>query len=104
MDIELIQKLDDLIKIFDDSVEIKRIQALKKEIYEDAILKEKLVAFNQIRDDIYDPNYIQLKKEILSFASVSEYKRLENDLYILTLSINQKMHSLISKGCKHEDN
>lgn len=104
MDIELIQKLDELIKIFDDSIEIKRMQELKKAIREDAILKEKLATFNQIRDDIYDPNYIQLKKEILSFASVSEYKRLENDLYVLTLFINQKLHSLISKRCKHENN
>ena len=96
MDLELIKKLDELITIFENSEEIKKLQRLKKEIYDNNQLKEKMDRFNKVRDNIYDEEYIKLKKEILNIDTVKEYKKIENDLYLLTLAINRKLKSLIS--------
>ena len=96
MDLELIKKLDELITIFENSEEIKKLQKLKKEIYDNNQLKEKMEKFNKVRDNIYDEEYLKLKKEILNIDMVKEYKKIENDLYLLTLAINRELKSLIS--------
>lgn len=94
MDLELIEKIDDLIKTLDDSLEFKKILDLKKKIYENEDLKIKLMEFNKIKDNVYDKKYVSLKKEILTIPEVKEYKHLENGLYLLVMAINNKLKLL----------
>ena len=94
MDLELIEKIDDLIKTLDDSLEFKKILALKKKIYENEDLKIKLMEFNKIKDNVQDKKYVSLKREILTIPEVAEYKHLENEMYLLVMAINNKLKLL----------
>ena len=94
MDLELIEKIDDLIETLDDSLEFKKLLDLKKKIYENDDLKIKLMEFNKIKDNVYDKKYVSLKKEILTIPEVKEYKHLENGLYLLVMAINNKLKLL----------
>lgn len=100
MDLELIGKIDDLIKTLDDSLEFKKLLALKKKIYENKDLKIKLIEFNKIKDNIYDKKYVSLKKEILTISEVKEYKHLENELYLLVMAINNKLKLLTESNLR----
>ena len=105
MDLELINKLDELIAIFENSQELKKIEKLKKEIYNDPKIKEKLERFNSLKNNIYSNEYLNLKKEILNIEIIKEYKTLENELLLLTFAINQKLNTLTNnKRCNHENN
>ena len=105
MDEELIKKLDELILIFENSKEIQKINTLKKEIYENKEIKEKIEEFNLIRNDCYNSKYLDLKREILNIETIKEYKKIENDLFLLTLEINKRLNSIIDKkGCTNENN
>lgn len=105
MDTEIIKKIDDLLEVFENSHEIKKIESLKKQIYNNYEIKEKIDKLNKLKNNIYSNEFIEVKKEILEIKEIKEYKRLENDLFLLILSINQKLNSLInSRGCKNENN
>lgn len=105
MNYELINKIDELIEIFENSNEIKEITKLKEEIYSNQELKEKIKKFNKLKDNPYSSELITIKKDILSISEVKRYKELENNLLILTFEINKKLNGLISKkGCSHENN
>jgi len=105
MDLELIKKVDQLLDIFENSDEFKRITELKNKIYNDAEIKNKLEKFNSLKNNPYSTDYIALKKEILNIDFIKEYKELENNLLLLTFSINKKLKSLVNnKGCNHENN
>ena len=100
MDLELIEKIDDLIKILDNSLEFKKILDLKKKIYENEELKIKLIEFNKIKDNVYDKKYVSLKKDILTIPEVKEYKHLENELYLLVMAINNKLKLLTESNLR----
>ncbi len=105
MDLELIDKLDDLINIFDTSDVIKKLKELKDKIYSNQELKKKIDRFNKVKDNPYSSEYINLKREILYIPEIKEYKIIENELLLLTLSINQKLNTLTkNKRCNHENN
>lgn len=105
MDLELINKLDELINIFDTSEEIRKIKELKEKIYSNQELKEKLDRFNKIKENPYSSEYVNLKREILDISEIKEYKIIENELLLLTLSINQKLNTLTkNKRCNYENN
>ena len=105
MNFDLIVKLDELINIFENSDEIKELVSLKKEIYEDIYLKDKIDKFNRLKDNPYSNELISIKKEILDISDVKRYKELENELLLLTFEINKKLNSLINKKrCNHENN
>lgn len=105
MDDILIEKLDELIKVFEKSEEIKRIDELKKEIYTNETIKKDIDAFNKIKYNPYSSEVIEIRKRLLNHPKIKEYKNIENELLLLTLSINQKLNTLINKkGCNHENN
>ena len=105
MDNNLITKIDELINIFEESNEIKRIDELKQEIYQDSNIKKDIDTFNKIKDNPYSSELIGIRKRLLNNPTIKEYKQIENELLLITLSINQKLNNLISKkGCNHENN
>ncbi|MBR4262593.1 MAG: hypothetical protein IKQ35_04440 [Bacilli bacterium] len=103
MDLELIKKLDELIVLFDQNSNLKRIEELKEEIYKDKELSKKIETLKNT--DQYSSNYLNLKKDLMSDSRIKEFKRLESDIILLTLSINKKLNTLVrKKGCFHENN
>lgn len=102
MDIDIINKLDEIISIIDNSKDIKRLLELKNKILSDNNLKDKLDRIKKL--DIYTNEYKILKNELLSNKDIKEYKSLENELYLLTLSINKKLNELTNKRLCHENN
>jgi len=92
---ELIVKIDELINIFDHSQIIKDITELKKEIYNDKNLKMQLNSFHQLDTNIYNSQYIELKRSISNNPKVSEFKQKENELYFLTLEISKRLQELV---------
>ena len=104
MDNNLINKVDELINIFEESDEINRIKLLKKEIYQDKEIKEKIERFNLIKQNPYSTELIEIRKELLNNPKIKEYKSIENNLLLLILSINQKLNNLTTKkGCHFEN-
>lgn len=100
MDNILINKMDELINIFENSNQIKRLSKLKYEIYDDKEIKMKIEEFNKLKDNPYSEKLIKIKKEILENNKIKEYKEIENELLLLTFSINQKLNNLVNKkGC-----
>lgn len=103
MDLVLIKKLDELINIFDNSSTIKRVDELKKEIYSDRELKEKISIFNNT--DQYSSKFLDLKTEIMNDPKIKEFKKYESEIILLTLIINKKLKTLTNnKRCFHENN
>ena len=103
MDLVLIKKLDELINIFDNSSTIKRVDELKKEIYSDRELKEKISIFNNT--DQYSSKFLDLKTEIMNDSKIKEFKKYESEIILLTLIINKKLKTLTNnKRCFHENN
>ena len=100
MDIELITKIDELINIFDNSPEIKKLDKLKKELYQDQELKDLITKYQEYRDTSYSGDKVKIKKEIINNKLVNEYKKLEEQLYFLVLEINKRLKTLTEeKSC-----
>lgn len=105
MDIELINKIDELLNVFEESKEIKKLSLLKENIYNNLYIKDKINHFNKIKDNPYSSEVINLRKELLNNEEIKEYKQIENELLLITMAINKKLKKLVKKeGCKHENN
>lgn len=100
MDNNLIIKIDELINIFEESNEIKRLIELKENIYKDETIKKDINTFNNIKDNPYNSELVEIRKKLLNNPDIKEYKQIENELLLITLSINKKLNSLTDKkGC-----
>ena len=97
MNIEIINKLDeviDLIKNDKDYIEFKR---LEKVVLSNKELLDKINKLKTI--DKYDNNYLELKTDILNNKDYKDYKRLENEFYLFIKEINNKLNSLKETSC-----
>lgn len=97
MNIEIINKLDeviDLIKNDKDYIEFKR---LEKVVLSNKELLDKINKLKTI--DKYDNNYLKLKTDILNNKDYKDYKRLENEFYLFIKEINNKLNSLKETSC-----
>ena len=103
MDDGLIKLIDELINLLDNNSSLKKIEVLKNEIYNDKELSKKIELFKKL--NIYDSNYLEMKKDIMSNPKIKEFKYNESNLFLLTMAINKKLNSLIEKkGCFNENN
>jgi cell fate (sporulation/competence/biofilm development) regulator YlbF (YheA/YmcA/DUF963 family) len=96
MNIELINKLDEITNIIENDKHLKKLKLLEKEIEKDKVLMSKIKAIKKI--DKYSNEYLNIKKEILNNESFMEYKKIENDLFFIIQDINKKLNSLKEKG------
>jgi len=100
----LFEKLDELCNVIDNNDKVQELVKLKKQIYEDNTLKEKIEKYKN-NSNQYDTNLIALKSEIINNPLVKRYREIENELYFLVLEINRKLNSLVDKkGCNSENN
>lgn len=94
----LLEKLDEMFNELNNCNEIEQILDLKQKIYNDKELSILLKKYREI--DKYDPNIVNLKKEIISNPLIEKYHKLENKLYFIVLESNKKLNTLIDKkGC-----
>ena len=96
MNKDIIEKLDELLAVFDNSEEIKQLKDIKEKIYSDKDL-EKIITEYKKTNTKYNDSSVELKREIINNKLVSEYKLLENNLYFLVLEINKKLNTLINE-------
>lgn len=100
MEIELIKIFNELIDLFDESLLIKEINELKKEIYEDKELKELLDKYKSI-DNTYSNELIDLKRKISSNTKIKRFRVLQSELNMLIRKINKRLNTLTNgKRCK----
>lgn len=93
-------KLNELIESIENDPRVVRLKKLKNQIYEDEQLKCDLESFNRIKDLEYSSEYIALKSKIIENPKISEYRKLENELYFTVLQMNKQLNELIErKGC-----
>ena len=92
---ELNDKLTELETIIKNSFLFKELENEKQKIMKN----NKILSIKKQLDEtvnIYDSNYQKLKKEYLLDKDVQKYLRLENEIYILVLKINQKLKALVN--------
>ena len=100
----LLCKLDELYKELNDCSLIKEMIELKNNIYKDSSLKDLLGKYRSYSNK-YDPDFIKIKTEITNNPLIKRYRELENELYFITLEINQKLNDFIGKKrCSNENN
>ena len=99
MELELEDKLNDLLSVLKQDSRLLEIK----------VLKENLVSNHKLLDQINEYNinpYNQLLKEkLFKNSDFKRYKELENEIYFLTLNINQIINRITDKRmCHNEDN
>lgn len=96
MNIEKINKLDEITNIIENDQDLKKMKELSNKIEKNKILMDKI---NEVKKmDQFDPNYVKLKSEIIGNEEFKKYKELEKDLYYIVLKINEKLNSLTKKS------
>ncbi len=96
MNIEIINKLDEITNLIDNDKDYKRMQELKSKIESNKELLSKIDKLKKI--DEYNSEYVDLKKEIINDNDFKEYKKLEKDLYLFIIELNKKLNTLKEKG------
>ena len=89
----LIEKLDNLKVVLDNTEEVKKVSYYLNKVLEDKELIKDIENYNITRDD-------KLLKKISNNTLFSDYKRCETDLNLLIMKINNKLKSISKKdGC-----
>ena len=99
MNIEIINKIDEILNIIENDKDNIKMNELKTKILKNKELMHKIEKLKNM--DKYNEEYVSLKKEILSNKDYLLYKELENDLYFFIKKINISLNTFIEKsGCK----
>ena len=99
MNIEIINKLDEITNIIENDSDLKKMNELEKKILNN---KDLLDEINKLKEyEKYDNDYLNIKNKILNNKEFKEYKELENDLYFVIQDINKKLNSLREKSDCH---
>ncbi len=88
---KLIEKVNELKQILDETPQVKKIKDLNKKLQENEELLNKIKLYNQTRKE-------NIKEEIYSYELYKEYKQAETELNILILEINSKLKKISRKG------
>ncbi len=96
MNIEIINKLDEITSIIENDIDLLRMKKLKKEILNNKGLMTKINTIKEM--PTYNEEYLKLKKEILNNNNFEEFKKIENDTFLFIQSINKKLNSLREKS------
>lgn len=88
---ELIEKINNLKNILDNTEEVKKISLLNEQIKNNQELLSKIKLYNETKKE-------SLKEEIYADEIYQKYKETETDLNILILEINKKLKKISNKG------
>ena len=98
MNIEIVNKLDEIINLIKDNDDYKRMKSLEEKLNNDKDLLSKIDKIKTI--DNYSDEYITLKKEVLSNDDYKEFLELQKKYQFLIKDINLILNSLKEKsGC-----
>ena len=93
-------KVDEIIELFAKNDSIKEMISLKKELLNDDYIVSKLNEYEKLLVNPYDDRCISIKKDLLNDARFQKYKDYEDQLFILTLKINNVLRSILrEKSC-----
>ena len=93
-------KITEIIDIFDKDPTINKMKMLKKALLQDKNITTKLQEYEKLLINPYDKKCINIKKDLLADTRFKEYKKLEDELFILVLKINEKLRNLLGeKAC-----
>lgn len=87
---KLIEKVNNLKSLLDESDEVIRIRELNKKLDDEEFLR--------LIDEFKVTKNMEVKNKILSNEEFVEYKELENKINLLILKINQELKKISSKG------
>lgn len=93
---DLINKVYEIVELLKNSPITEEFLQTKKDVEEDKELKE---LFSNVKstEDIYSMDFTELKRQIVTNEKVKKYKKLENEFYFLSLSINKKFKKINNK-------
>ena len=99
MNIEIINKLDEIIDLIKNDKDFIRMNQLNHIIMNDKELINKIDILKSLNN--YDDRYLEIKKEIINNSIFKEYKELEKEYYFFIKEINIRLNSLKEmSGCK----
>ena len=96
MDIEIINKLDEITSLIKNDSSFIRMKELERKIENNKELISKINELKNMKE--YDTSYLSLKEEILDNNDFKEYKSLEKEWYFTIQLINKELRSLIEKS------
>lgn len=96
MNIEIINKLDEITSLIKNDSSFIRMKELERKIESNKELISKINGLKNMKE--YDTSYLSLKKEILDNSDFKEYKNLEKEWYFTIQLINKELRSLIEKS------
>lgn len=99
MNIEIINKLDEIIGLIKSDKDYIRMNQLNNIIMSNKQLIEKINILKTL--NTYDEKYLEMKKEIIDNPEFKEYKELEKEYYFFIKEINSRLNTLKeTSGCK----
>lgn len=99
MNIEIINKLDEIIGLIKSDKDYIRMNQLNNIIMSNKQLIEKINILKTL--NTYDEKYLEMKKEIIDNSEFKEYKELEKEYYFFIKEINSRLNTLKeTSGCK----
>ena len=87
---ELFEKINELIKVLDETKLIKNYKKVKEETLANKELKKLIEKFEYTKDE-------RIKYEIINNDLYKKYKHEETELNILILEINSKLKTITNK-------
>lgn len=96
MNIEIINKLDEITSLIKNDSSFIRMKELERKIESNKELIEKINKLKNMKE--YDTHYLSLKNEILGCSDFKEYKNLEKEWYFTIQLINKELKSLVEKS------
>lgn len=92
MDLDLIEKLDEVTDEIKNNDLLKEFSKIKKKVEDNQELLDDIERLKKL--DIYSDEYKCEKEKLLSNKDFNYYKELENKVYLLLLSINKSLNKL----------
>lgn len=100
MNEKILSHLDKIEELLDQSQLMNQLTKTRKLIFQDQKLLDQIEQYKKSSDQDF-----HLKKQIYENELYRTYQSLENELFYLILSINERLNQLTEgKRCQHESN